>query len=209
MCSTHQQPAYSASDLATVLGQLPAKDLEFAQSLIKNATRYGASPNQAKWIDVLTRRAKGETYQPHQRPQVQVGDLGKVIALFDKAREHLAYPKVLLRVGDRVVKLSVAGEKAKVPGSLNVASEGRYGEAIWYGRITRDGKFAPSKDGQAFQGLAEALQAFAKDPAGVAAEYGRWRGACCFCARQLDDERSTAVGYGPTCADNFGLPWGK
>ena len=27
--------------------------------------------------------------------------------------------------------------------------------------------------------------------------------------RALSDDRSTAVGYGPICADHFGLPWGE
>ena len=32
---------------------------------------------------------------------------------------------------------------------------------------------------------------------------------CCFCNRALEDERSTAVGYGPICAGHFGLAWGN
>jgi hypothetical protein len=31
---------------------------------------------------------------------------------------------------------------------------------------------------------------------------------CCFCNKLLSDERSAAVGYGHTCATNWGLPWG-
>jgi hypothetical protein len=27
--------------------------------------------------------------------------------------------------------------------------------------------------------------------------------------RALSDDRSTAVGYGPICADHYGLPWGE
>ena len=34
-------------------------------------------------------------------------------------------------------------------------------------------------------------------------------GRCCFCHQSLDDERSTARGYGPVCAEHFGLPWGS
>jgi hypothetical protein len=211
-----QTVTYTASDLQAVIPQLPAKDVDFALSLVTKAKKYGISEKQAYWIDRLTKQAKGELNQA--RPQVEIGSLTAVAALFAKAGEHLAHPKIMLRVSDgmtpegvakwKVVKLNVAGERAKVPGSINVASEGKYGEATWYGRITQDGKFSPSGKGQEFAGLVEALQALAKDPAGVAAEYGRWRGACCFCSRQLDDERSTEVGYGPTCAEHYGLPWG-
>lgn len=31
---------------------------------------------------------------------------------------------------------------------------------------------------------------------------------CIFCGLELTDDRSIAAGYGPTCADNRGLPWG-
>jgi len=48
----------------------------------------------------------------------------------------------------------------------------------------------------------------ASNPAKTAAEYGKLTGHCCFCEAPLKDARSTAVGYGPICADHFGLPWG-
>lgn len=41
-----------------------------------------------------------------------------------------------------------------------------------------------------------------------AARFGQLYGRCCFCSRQLTDERSVAVGYGPDCASHHGLPWG-
>ena len=41
-----------------------------------------------------------------------------------------------------------------------------------------------------------------------ASQYGHAHGHCVFCALELTDERSVAVGYGPTCAEKRGLPWG-
>lgn len=41
-----------------------------------------------------------------------------------------------------------------------------------------------------------------------AAAFGHLHHACVFCARRLDTPESTAVGYGPVCADKHGLPWG-
>jgi hypothetical protein len=41
-----------------------------------------------------------------------------------------------------------------------------------------------------------------------AAAFGHLYGQCVYCSSVLTDERSIAVGYGPTCADNHGLPWG-
>ncbi len=46
----------------------------------------------------------------------------------------------------------------------------------------------------------------------IAYEYGL-SGRCMFCARDLTDDRSNphrgGVGYGPVCADKYGLPWGE
>jgi hypothetical protein len=41
-----------------------------------------------------------------------------------------------------------------------------------------------------------------------AARFGHDHGECVYCARHLSDDRSVAVGYGATCAKNYGLPWG-
>jgi hypothetical protein len=44
-----------------------------------------------------------------------------------------------------------------------------------------------------------------------AARFGHEHHRCVFCARTLTDEqdgRSVDVGYGPICADKYGLPWG-
>lgn len=41
-----------------------------------------------------------------------------------------------------------------------------------------------------------------------AAKFGKLYGICCFCSRTLTDERSIGVGYGPVCAEHYGLPWG-
>ena len=200
--------AYSIADLEGCFDKLPAKDKDFAQSLIKNGKRAGGlTSKQGYWVDRLTKAAKGELAVP---AQVDVGSLIKAIALFDRASQHLKYPKIILTVdADHEVKLSVAGASAKVPGSINVAANAKFGQGDWYGRITRDGVFHPTPNVEKLPHLIPALQAFAANPAKVAAEYGHLTGHCCFCLRKLDDERSTSVGYGPVCADHFGLPWGS
>ncbi len=56
--------------------------------------------------------------------------------------------------------------------------------------------------------IVAALRAIALDPAKAAQAYGTLTGQCCFCSRDLTDARSIDKGYGPVCADHFGLPWG-
>jgi hypothetical protein len=182
------------------------------------------------------------------RPQAQaVGDLAGVLALFDKAREHLKRPAIVLAVpgltpsepigaitptGERLyqwderlrasgcnavyappftIRLSIAGDKARVPGSITVLDGERTEEGRdWFGRILRDGTYQPSNAANGrTQAITARLRAFAAEPAKVAKDSARLTGRCCFCNLALKDERSTAVGYGATCADHFGLPWGE
>lgn len=151
--------------------------------------------------------------QPERRAS-NVGDMSGILALFDKARRHLKHPAIVLGIpalGDMLVRINVAGNRARVPGSLNVTSErDDAGERDWYGRILKAGSFEPSRAclPHMLDAMVARLRDFAARPAEVAAEHGRLTGRCCFCNRHLEDERSTAVGYGPVCADHYGLPWG-
>ena len=199
--TANQQTA--ASKLAGVIGQLPASRQSFARDLIASVAKYGKpSEKQAIWLEKLYVEATTE-----RAPAAEIGDLTGVMELFDKAKKHLKHPAVLLRVGDRELKLSVAGAAARVPGSINVATSGGYGNNDWFGRILTNGQFEPSRLA-APDGLVDSLRAFAQRPAEVAAAYGRLTGRCCFCNLALTDERSTQAGYGQTCAKNYGLPWG-
>lgn len=194
---------YDVTDLYAALPKIPQESYQFANDLIAKSKRYPLTPKQMYWVDELVKRAKGETV----RQTVNVGDLTATIALFDKAASHLKFPKVLLTLGDKDIRLSIAGARSKFPGTINVTAVGRYGDT-WYGRITRDGIFQPSAGGANVEGLDVALREFTADPSDVAARYGRLHGKCCFCSIPLKDERSTAVGYGKTCAAHWGLAWG-
>lgn len=79
-------------------------------------------------------------------------------------------------------------------------------DAAEYGRETRYGS---QKPGAMYQGqIIDALRAIAADIAGAAAAWGHLTDTCSFCGRPLEDERSVRAGYGETCANNHGLPWG-
>lgn len=49
---------------------------------------------------------------------------------------------------------------------------------------------------------------FIKAPNVFLAECSRDSNSCCYCRDRLKDFRSVALGYGPTCAKRWGLPWG-
>ena len=154
--------------------------------------------------------------EPQQQPQGEravypIGEMANLLALFDRASQHLKFPGIVLKVHntDYTIRVKRAGATAAVPGSLNVTDNilrGRRGFAKWYGRVQRNGNFEMAQDTPLI--IANRLKEFAADPVRVASEHGRLTGRCCFCNKTLDDERSTAVGYGPVCAGHYGLPWG-
>ena len=169
----------------------------FASDLLNR--RHLSGPQMA-WVHKLVVDAG--------KPTVAVdADFSGVIALFDKANAHLKYPKIALDVDGVEVKLQRCGERSSHPGCVNVTDGGGYGNSRWYGRIERDGSLT---SGRALTDEVRALLInLAKDPAHIAAEYGKRTGNCCFCCRALTDERSVSVGYGPVCAQSYGLPWGE
>ena len=142
---------------------------------------------------------------PQARPTTaQVGDLTALLALFDRASRNLKWPKVVLE-GVRVTR--------KQDGTLKVTgTEKRWNERfgkddyVWYGTVALDGTYAPSRAAPA--GVVDQLKALAANPANEAGRLGRLHGNCVFCAHDLSHDNSTTVGYGPVCADNYGLPWG-
>jgi Family of unknown function (DUF6011) len=175
----------------------------------------GEPQGRNKWGDALWSIVRQE-----RAPQAQaaVGDLGGVLALFAKAKTHLKRPAILLSVpeADTSIRLTIAGPKAKVPGSLTVTTgeyttTNDYGEPArdWLGRVTVEGVYQPARAANGrTEAIARRLGELAQDPAKVAAEHGKLTGRCCFCNRALSDERSTAVGYGQTCAEHYGVAWG-
>lgn len=197
------------------INNLGERDREFAISLVQQAGRRGLSDKQWAWVETLAKRATG---QREERPSAEIGDMSGILAIFDKAAEKLQYPAIVLAVqGDDLIdpdlyRLTRAGAKARAPGTINVTAYERNdkGERDWFGRIDLKGRWemsakaAPAKA----KSLLPELRAFAADPVTGAKKSARLTGRCCFCHLALKDERSTAVGYGSTCAANYGLPWG-
>ena len=196
-------------ELGDQLGALDQRSRGFAQSLCDQYRKRGLSDKQVYWVGELLNRARNpEAAKP---AATDVGSVVGIVQLLERAQKHLKHPAVIVRANSRDIRLNIAGAKSKAPGSINVCSAGGYGDREWYGRVTRDGQFEPSrKFDQATQtAVAAALKAMATDPAKAAAEYGHLTGVCCFCNTALTDERSTQIGYGPVCAKHYGLPWGK
>jgi hypothetical protein len=203
-----------AQALRDNLANLVVRDQSFASSLLGQLDRRGLSNSQLYWLNKLSEKAVGAP-EP-EREKTKVGDLKGIMGLFDKAQEHLKFPAIVLavampadfgEVGYDEYRLSVAGDRAKVPGSINVTNTAK--PADWFGRILSTGEFEASPRIETPRNLIPGLARFAADPVNVAKESGMLTGKCCFCNKGLTDERSTEVGYGPVCAKHYGLSWGS
>lgn len=130
--------------------------------------------------------------------------LARVHRLFAVANQNgLRRPRIALTINDYPLRLARAGDHSRNPGSVYVYRRNEY-----VGRVDAQGTFFPygvmDRDGRA----REALRAFGSDPLRAAAAHGHATGACCFCRRTLTDPRSVTMGYGPVCAERYGLDWG-
>jgi len=212
MTATVQWPEIVRLD--SVLRQLSERDRSFAMSLQAQQSHRYLSEKQLFWVRELTKRGEAklsQTSQPSQAPAAPAStSFSRIVELFGKAGRRAV---VVFRTQDGTdFRLSIAGEGSQQPGSINVTDTSRgYDNRTWFGRIGTNGAWQPSRklDARTIAQVEAALTAFNADPAKAAAAYGHMVGSCCFCSRELTDERSVSVGYGPICADRFGLPWGE
>ena len=121
----------------------------------------------------------------------------------------IQYPKLRLPTehGKLVIALAPASG-AKHPNTMTLTDGKPFGQNTYYGRLSPDGIATRAFAWTQAKWIDETLAAFAADPAAFAAASGQKTGICCFCGRHLETTESVAVGYGPICAEKFGLPWG-
>lgn len=196
--------------------QANAEGFEFAASMVATLDKFGRLTDKQlaaveKCAAKAAERAAAKAAEAAAAPAPEaLGDsVLAIFALFAKARASgLLWPKVRLQAeGGQGVVLSLAGEKSKHAGQVQVTDGGPFGQSTYFGRIDAAGALHAGK------GMTPAVRAvlakLAADPAREAAAYGTLSGCCCFCGRGLDTGESVAVGYGPTCAEKYGMPWGE
>lgn len=191
--------------LSSLKEKIAARDLEFARSLVTNFNKYGRlSDRQMYFVEQIIARA--EAPAPVAQPSVQLS-VDAIQKMFENAAQKLRRIKISLKdsSGQKVV-FKKAGPMSKYAGQIMISDGGAYGAALFFGRIDTEGKFMSTA--RATDAVKALVQEFAQNPEDVAGKYGRLTGACCFCSKGLDDQRSLAVGYGPVCAKHFGLKWG-
>lgn len=201
----------SASDaaiLANVIGSFKAPNLnlsDFEHNLLSCARAEAIEPRLGGVAAYIVEAFRKSQPRPPVA-QLNQNGLARIFAMFDKAKANLKKPAIRLATEEQHLHLSLAGAASKNAGFVYVKRDSGF-ESDYYGKISPDGRFMKVASCPAT--VEPLLQAFANDPEGVATKYGRLTGCCSFCARKLTDKRSTLVGYGPVCAEKFGLDWGK
>lgn len=178
---------------------------KFMCDLMRQSTLRGLSAEQWIWVHKLAmERLAPAAATQMETPAAVHGGLQSLVDMLASAAKTLKHPRIVYRG----VRLSIAGERSRHPGSISVTDDARsFGDRLWYGRITPGGAFHASRSCPLE--VAAVLTDLASDPAGKTAAEGKRTGACCFCGRELSTKESLHVGYGPICAGKYGLPWGE
>jgi hypothetical protein len=183
--------------LTTARGDFPA-------SLLGGVKKYGSlTEGQLQAVFKCIARDEDRAAQVEKtssQTQIDMTDLLERFALAQDA--GIKRPKV--NTGDLLFSLApAAGRNANhvyVKGPKDAWDERPY-----LGKITPQGRFYPSKvcDQAAQQRVAE----IGSDVVSAAKAHGAQHNNCCFCSRDLTTNESVSNGYGPVCADRYGLPW--
>lgn len=126
----------------------------------------------------------------------------KLFAMFDRAATKRVFPRITLKFSpDVTFALVRCGNNSRYTGEINIKRNGE-----WQGRIRRDDSILWAGHHVTTPEERDYIFAFASNPHEQARIYGQETGICCFCHAELTNAVSVTLGYGPICADNYGLP---
>ena len=124
----------------------------------------------------------------------------EIFTLFNNAAKTLRYPAINMRRKN--------GDKLRIylatKGYIAIKLNGEY-----IGKLPAADKNIILYDSPLFNHneLINELDTILSNPISESALQGKEYGRCCFCNRELDNEGSIFHGYGPICAEKWGLPW--
>jgi hypothetical protein len=191
--------------LTGALDRLDVSSRTFAESLLSQYSRRGSlSPRQWPHVTALIERAARPAATPagvgHALP---VAGLATLQGVFGNATRAGITPGIRATINGARLRIAAPSRRSAYAGRPILFV--RLGDT-YAGRI-ENGAFLPRSATGA--DALPALQTLLESPLGTLAQIGRATGTCCYCARELTDPRSVSMGYGPVCAENYGLPWGE
>lgn len=180
------------------------KDKGFINSLIDWNQGKGRdfSPKQLFYVDRFI--AEGEEKRNKNKAAMAINNhprnfknIAKLF-LYSKQVASLAYPKITYQLAKELPPITLYYNnnhgciQAKVAGRLVATIKANGQEDMRW----------PIKDN--YLAMLETIE---KDPIAAATLSGKLTSCCSFCSRELTDERSVVLGYGPVCAEHWNLPW--
>jgi hypothetical protein len=177
----------------------------FAESLATQYDNRGRlSVRQWEWVARLINQPRSD--EASDAPGFPVPEVGAtaVREWLDRAhRNGVLRPAVRYPLPGGAIRFSRPGATSRYIGQPITFV--RLGDQ--YAGALRDGRFLPARDFAVDAAFRGNLTALLVDPFASAVARGHASGNCCFCGRELTDARSVHHGYGPVCAENYGLPW--
>jgi len=134
-----------------------------------------------------------------------------IFDIFEKAKQTLKWPKLKYPHENQMIEFSLAGPNARMPGTINI-TDGKQYPNKFYGRVIKDNearklRFQWNEKQQRTEDLTAIIKAIVENPVGMCSLIGQQYAHCCFCGLELTNKNSVLVGYGPICAEKWGLPW--
>lgn len=183
--------------MATARPTATPKQIAFAESLITECSALDPDFDAESWSSSIAAAGKR-------------GASNLIDSLIDhrnRARQRAARAAGVAPQGDvpEGVHMNDAGQYVKVQQSQH---GNLYGKVAHLHPAPSDDPFVRVDWEYGGKRALDGLTADTLLDAEQAAAFGHLTGRCVFCTTALSDERSVSVGYGPTCADRHGLPWG-
>lgn len=162
---------------------------------------------------IATRLAFLEDLQTPKQRTAQLAE-NNIFAMFDRAQSQIKFPRLRFPLAPGINRqnklvLHMAGKKSQYEGAIMMTDGGEYGANNYYGRISRgeNDQPVPMWARECPQTVKSIVTAILADPLDSVKFSGLTYKHCCFCGRGLENDNSLTVGYGPICAEKWGLPW--
>ena len=159
-----------------------------------------------------THRSKSWHFAKRTHPNLVGFD--KVVALFKTAEKDRDFVRVVLPLHKSPkTQLVLQLAKTTLMGfwqiEINIKAYGS-GDFIYYGVIDEEAVLRPSSalrqtDRDEKRYVWQLLCRLRDNPSAVLSTLGKETGVCCYCNRELTDEKSVRAGFGPRCAKRFNL----
>lgn len=206
---------YEQQALEAVLDRLTEKDRTFAESILAQWERSKSiSDKQMYWVGVLIERVEDTTTGTMKPKDAKFDEvmlptrLDSLFTIFANAMAaDKSNPSIRFTLTDGMnIRLNMSKNKEWI----NVwkrtdTEEGR----VWLCGVYPDGRVQKSQKVRTSQLVLNAIVEFATNPSAAGKMHGQKTRDCCFCNQRLLTTDSVFYGYGPVCAEKWGLEWGQ